>query len=68
MVIPLVICFVLTANIFPDMSEYLDLKYDGIPYEANMKMLAAFGILTFSTYFLDRLCRFAQYKRVVGWF
>ena len=27
LVIPLVICFVLTANIFPDMSEYLDLKF-----------------------------------------
>lgn len=50
------------------MSEYLDLKFEGIPYEANIKMLMAFGFLTFSTYFLDRLCRFGQYKRVVGWF
>lgn len=66
--IPLVICFVLTANIFPEMSEYIDLKFKDIPYEANIKMLQAFGFLTFSTYFLDRLCRFAQYKKVVGWF
>ena len=62
------ICFVLTANLFPDISDYLDLKFEGVPYEANIKMLGAFGFLTLSTYFLDRFCRFAQYKRVVGWF
>ena len=50
------------------MSAYIDLKYDGIPFEANLKMLYAFGFMTFSTYFLDRMCRFAQYKRVIGWF
>ena len=66
--IPLVICFVLTANLLPDVSEYIDLKFEGIPFEANLKMLYAFAFLTLSTYFLDRLCRFAQYRRVVGWF
>lgn len=66
--IPLVICFVLTANMLPDLSEYIDLKFEGIPFEANLKMLYAFAFLTTSTYFLDRFCRFAQYKRVVGWF
>jgi hypothetical protein len=50
------------------MSEFIDLKYDGIPFEANIKMLYAFGFMTFSTYFLDRMCRFAQYKKVIGWF
>jgi hypothetical protein len=67
-VIPLVVCFVLTANLFPDLSEMIDLKFDNVPYTANLKLLGAFGFLTFSTYFLDRLCRFAQYKKVVGWF
>jgi hypothetical protein len=52
----------------PEMSEYIDLKFKDIPYEANIKMLQAFGFLTFSTYFLDRFCRFAQYKKMVGWF
>ena len=66
--IPLVICFVLTANLLPDLSEYIDLKFEGVPFEANLKMLYAFAFLTISTYFLDRLCRFAQYRRVVGWF
>ena len=66
--IPLLVCFVLTANLFPDLSEMIDLKFDNVPYEANLKMLAAFAFLTFSTYFLDRLCRFAQYKKVIGWF
>ena len=61
-------CFVLTADLLPDVSVYFDLKYDGVPYEANLEMLTAFGFLTLSTYFLDRLCRFAQYRRVVGWF
>lgn len=64
----MIICFVLTANLFPDLSEMIDLKFDNVPYEANLKMLAAFGFLTFSTYFLDRFCRFAQYKKIVGWF
>lgn len=58
----------MAANIFPDISEFIDLKFDGVPYEANIQMLSAFGFLVFSTYFLDRLCRFAQYKKVVGWF
>ena len=62
------ICFVLTANLLPDVSEFIDLKFEGIPFEANLKMLYAFAFLTLSTYFLDRLCRFAQYRRVVGWF
>jgi hypothetical protein len=46
----------------------IDLKFDNVPYIANLKMLGAFGFLTFSTYFLDRFCRFAQYKKVIGWF
>lgn len=68
MFIPLIVCFILTANVFPDLSEYMDLKFEGVPYEANVKMLLAFGFLTVSTYVLDRLCRFGQYKRIVGWF
>lgn len=68
MVIPLVACFVLTANLFPDLSDMIDLKFDNVPYSANIEMLGAFGFLTFATYFLDRFCRFAQYKKVVGWF
>jgi hypothetical protein len=66
--IPLIVCFVLAANLFPDMSDYIDLKFEGVPYQANVEMLCAFGFLVFSTYFLDRLCRFAQYRKIVGWF
>lgn len=66
--IPLLICFILTANFFPELSDYIDLKYEGVPFEANIKMLYAFAFMTVSTYMLDRLCRFAQYRRVIGWF
>lgn len=31
-------------------------------------MLVVFGVLVGGTYILDRLCRFAQYKEMVGWF
>ncbi len=68
LIIPLLICFVLTANIFPELSEFADLKYDGIPFQAHVEMLVVFGLLVTSTYILDRLCRFAQYKQFIGWF
>jgi hypothetical protein len=68
LIIPLIICFILTANVFPELSEFADLKFEGIPLAAHGEMLAVFGALVFSTYLLDRLCRFAQYKEFVGWF
>ncbi len=58
----------LTANLFPDLAETFDLKYDGIPYEANIEMLIVFGFMLVSTYLLERLCRFGQYRQFVGWF
>ena len=65
--IPLVVCFILTANIFPDLSEFVDLKYDGIPFNAHVEMMVVFTSMVSSTYLLDRFCRFAQYGEVVGW-
>lgn len=58
----------MTANIFPDLTDMFELKYDGIPYQANIEMLTVFGFMVLSTYLLERLCRFAQYKEFVGWF
>lgn len=58
----------MTANVFPDLTEMFDLKYEGIDYNANLEMLALFGFMAISTYLLERLCRFGQYKEFVGWF
>jgi len=33
-----------------------------------MEMLTVFGFMVISTYMLERLCRFAQYREFVGWF
>lgn len=68
MIIPLLVCFVMTANVFPDLAEMFDLKYENVPYEANIEMLVVFGLMVSSTYLLERLCRFGQYKAFVGWF
>ena len=58
----------MTANLFPDFGEYFDLKYTGISYDANIEMMVVFGFMVTSTYLLERVCRFAQYKEFVGWF
>ena len=52
----------MTANIFPDLTTLFDLKYEGVPYNANLEMLTVFGFMVFSTYMLERLCRFGQYR------
>jgi hypothetical protein len=52
----------MTVNIFPDLTYLFDLKYEGVPYHANLEMLTVFGFMVFSTYMLERLCRFAQYR------
>jgi len=62
LIIPLVVCFIMTVNIFPDLTYLFDLKYEGVPYHANLEMLTVFGFMVFSTYMLERLCRFAQYR------
>jgi hypothetical protein len=46
----------------------LDLKYDGVPYEANVEMMVLFGFMVVLTYLLERLCRLGQFKKFVGWF
>jgi len=68
LIIPIVICFVMTADVIPDLSVMFNLKYEGIPYQANLEMLGVFGFMVVSTYLLERLCRFGQYKEFVGWF
>lgn len=52
----------MTANVFPDLTEMFDLKYEGVDYHANIEMLAVFSFMAISTYMIERLCRFAQYK------
>lgn len=52
----------MTANVFPDLTEMFDLKYEGVDYHANIEMLVVFGFMAISTYMIERLCRFAQYK------
>lgn len=42
----------MTANIIPDLAELFDLKYEGIPYDANIEMLVVFGFMVISTYLL----------------
>ena len=66
--IPLVVCFLMTADFSSDLSSMLDLKYENVPYEANVEMMVVFGLMVSSTYLLERLCRFGQYKEFVGWF
>lgn len=68
LIIPLVVCFVMTANLSEDLSSMFDLKFENVPYEANLEMLTVFGLMVGSTYMLERLCRFGQYKEFVGWF
>lgn len=68
LVIPLLVCFIMTGNISEDLSSYFDLKYTGIPYEANLEMLVIFGFMVISTFLLEKVCRFGQYKEFVGWF
>ena len=58
----------MTANVFPDICEYFELKYEGISYDVNIEMMIVFGFMVLSTYLLERVCRFAQYKEFVGWF
>lgn len=58
----------MTTNLFEDLTEMFNLKYEGVPFEANLEMLTVFGFMVLSTYLLERLCRFAQYREFVGWF
>ena len=52
----------MTANLSEDLSSLFDLKYENISYDANVEMLVVFGFMVVSTYLLERVCRFGQYK------
>lgn len=67
MIIPMIFCFVMAADMFPSLSNYLNLKFDKVPYEANIEMLKTFGLMVFSSYTLERICKFGQFKAFFGW-
>lgn len=60
-------CFVLTADLLPWLGEYLNLKFAGVPYQANIEMLKVFGLMVFCSYTLERICKFGQFKAFFGW-
>lgn len=57
----------MAADMFPSLSNYLNLKFDKVPYEANIEMLKTFGLMVFSSYTLERICKFGQFKAFFGW-
>lgn len=63
----MVFCFIMAANIIPSISDYLNLKFDKVPYEANIEMLKTFGLMVGSSYALERICKFGQFKAFFGW-
>jgi hypothetical protein len=63
----MIFCFVMAADMFPSLSNYLNLKFDKVPYEANIEMLKTFGLMVFSSYTLERICKFGQFKAFFGW-
>lgn len=63
----MIFCFVMAADMIPSLSSYLNLKFDKVPYEANIEMLKTFGLMVFSSYTLERICKYGQFKSFFGW-
>lgn len=57
----------MAADLIPALSGYLNLKFDKVPYEANIEMLKVFGLMVFSSYSLERICKFGQFRAFFGW-
>jgi hypothetical protein len=57
----------MAADLIPALSSYLNLKFDKVPYEANIEMLKTFGIMVFASYALERICKYGQFKAFFGW-
>ena len=60
-------CFVLASNYSETLSDLVDLKFKNVPYEANVEMIKIFGLMVGGSYFLDKICRFGQFRRFTGW-
>lgn len=59
--------FVLTLNIAEDLGEYLELKFQGIDYEANMELFRLFCIVVGGNYILEIGCRYFKFKKLHHW-
>ena len=63
----LVATFVFTLNIAGDFAESLDLKFNGIRYEANMELFYLFSKIVLANYVLEIGCRFFKFKTLYNW-
>jgi len=59
--------FVFTLNLPEEFSESIDLKFNGISYDANMELFYLFAKIVIANYILEISCRYAKFKKLYNW-
>ncbi len=63
----LVASFVLALNLEESISEYIQLKFDGVSYDANIELAKLFFIVAVSNYVVEILLRYLKFGKLFGW-
>lgn len=59
--------FVFAMNAFPDLSEYFELKFAGVPEEANTELVTVFTIITVTNYLIETSLRYLKFGKLFNW-
>lgn len=59
--------FLFALNAFPELSVYFELKFEGIPYEANIELVTLFTIITVVNYGIEMGLRYRKFGQLFHW-
>lgn len=59
--------FVFALNLFPDLSEYFELTFNGVPEEANTELVTVFTIIAVTNYVMEISLRYLKFGKLFSW-
>ncbi|KAL4433179.1 hypothetical protein ABPG74_010874 [Tetrahymena malaccensis] len=59
--------FIFSMNLFPELSEYFELKFEGVPEEANNELVTVFSIIAVTNYVMEISLRYLKFGKLFNW-